>query len=342
MRSAGTIPVSGSRGLRGGVQAQNGSEWGWLCSGGELGRASGLWPWGFWFGGTGVERCQALRGALVLGFPSQGFWLLSVRAGVARGGRVPSPAMRSKVPLGCGTNWDFPPLCSIPCWKSSQTPSLAASAPFPSRRGLPRLRDTGQGSSPLAWGSGRAMGAAGGVPCQLGSSLRGGDALGRWGCGMSSRTRNSHHLPVPPLVLSLAAFELVWLPAKSKMREMVGIWMGPRAGLLHLMAATQAELSRAGKLHPNLAARVGTQRPGHGKATKSSSSSQDLEHGVAVTPSITRSAAGCTCPMQTLRLRRTGSVRTAFSYYIYRDDGVGLGVFFFLPSCLESCKANPP
>lgn len=148
---------------------------------------------------------------------------------------------------------------------------------------------------------------------------------------MSSRTRNSRHLPVPPLVLSLAAFELVWLPPKSKMREMVGIWMGPGAALLHLMAATRAELSRAGKLRPNLAACVGTQRPGLGKATKSSSSSQDLEHGVAVTPGIARSAVGCTCPVQALRLRRTGSVSSDFSYYFYRDDEVGLG-FFFCPA----------
>lgn len=71
MRSAGTILASGSRGLRGGVQAQNGSEWGWLCSGGGLGEgkrvvAVGFLVWGHWRGAVpGV--------ALVLGFPSQGF-----------------------------------------------------------------------------------------------------------------------------------------------------------------------------------------------------------------------------------------------------------------------------
>lgn len=60
--------------------------------------------------------------------------------------------------------------------------------------------------------------------------------------------------------------------------------MGPRAGLLHLMATTRAQLSRAGKLRPNLAAHVEMQHPGCGKAMKSSFSSHNLEHGVAITP----------------------------------------------------------
>jgi len=60
---------------------------------------------------------------------------------------------------------------------------------------------------------------------------------------------------------------------------MVGIWMGPRAGLLCLMAATRVQLSRVGKLHPNLASRGENQRPGCGKAMKSSFAPS--EHGVA-------------------------------------------------------------
>lgn len=69
---------------------------------------------------------------------------------------------------------------------------------------------------------------------------------------------------------------------KSEMREMVGILMGPRAGLLRLMATTLAELSRARKLCPNLAAHVETRHPSCGKAVKSSFSGHDLEHSVAI------------------------------------------------------------
>lgn len=76
----------------------------------------------------------------------------------------------------------------------------------------------------------------------------------------------------------------------------MGIWMGPRVGLLCLMATTRAQLSRAGKLHPNLAAYVETQRPSRGKAMKSSFSSHDLEHGVAITSDIACGTVGCTCP----------------------------------------------
>lgn len=132
VRSASTIPASGSPGLLGGAQPQKGSEWGWLCCRGGWGKVSRSWPRGFWFGGTGMERCQALHRALALGFPSWRFWLLSVQAGMAQGSWVLSPAMHFKVPLGRGTNWDFfPPLCSIPSCKSSQTPSLGSICSVP-------------------------------------------------------------------------------------------------------------------------------------------------------------------------------------------------------------------
>lgn len=110
-----------------------------------------------------------------------------------------------------------------------------------------------------------------------------------------------------------------WWALRSKLGVMVGIRMGPSAGLLHLMATAQAQLSRAGKLHPSLAPHAKPQRLGHGRAMKPSLSS----HGITV---------GRTS-QQTLQRCRTGLGQTYCSYYFYHDDEVVRGLLGFLFVC---------
>lgn len=70
------------------------SSWGGERMWGVSGLGSLLWDWDFHLGGFGVFSACFV--------PAMQGWL--------------------KVPLGPGTNWDFPPLCSFFSWKSCLTP----------------------------------------------------------------------------------------------------------------------------------------------------------------------------------------------------------------------------
>lgn len=98
-------------------------------------RCTGRWRWVFRPGGFGFScPCKLAR------------------LGVAGCCPLPCRDGSSRCLLGRGTNWDFPPLCSIPSWKSSQTPLLAAFAPFPAAPWAPPAQ--GHGTGQLLLGAG--------------------------------------------------------------------------------------------------------------------------------------------------------------------------------------------